>query len=134
MKILLVGNHTCGNRGDGAILRGLIDTLQAARGDLNIDVISRYPTSSGYLLQQHIQQDSLFLHNSKAPKGLVSSLKRKVANRLMPDIMMAHLGKGGVYKSFSVPPHLTEFTRSLAKYDAIIQVSGSFFVDLYGVT
>ena len=121
MKILLVGNHTCGNRGDGAILRGLIDSLQAARGDLDIDVISRYPTSSGYLLQQHIQQDSLFLHNSKAPKGLVSSLKRKVANRLMPDIMMAHLGKGGVYKSFSVPPHLAEFTRSLAKYDAITQ-------------
>lgn len=134
MKILLVGNHTCGNRGDGAILRGLIDSLKSARADLDIDVISRYPTSSGYLLQQHIQQDSLFLHNSKSGKGLVGSLKRKVANRLMPDIMMAHLGKGGLYKSFSVPPHLAAFTKSLAQYDAIIQVGGSFFVDLYGVT
>ncbi|KHE00471.1 colanic acid/amylovoran biosynthesis protein [Pantoea sp. PNA 14-12] len=134
MKILLVGNHTCGNRGDGAILRGLIDSIQAARNDVDIDVISRYPTSSGYLLQQHIQQDKLFLHNNSSGKGLIGSVKRKVANRLMPNIMMAHLGKGGPYKSFSVPPHLKAFTESLKDYDAIIQVGGSFFVDLYGVT
>lgn len=134
MKILLVGNHTCGNRGDGAILRGLNDSIQSARSDIDIDVISRYPTSSGYLLQQNIQQDSLFLHNNKSAKGLVGSVKRKVANRLMPDIMMAHLGKGGLYKSFAVPPHLKAFTESLKQYDAIIQVGGSFFVDLYGVT
>ncbi len=44
MKNLFVGNHTCGNRGDGAILRGLIDSMNAARSDLEIDVISRYPT------------------------------------------------------------------------------------------
>ncbi|NIF24603.1 colanic acid biosynthesis pyruvyl transferase WcaK [Candidatus Pantoea multigeneris] len=134
MKILLVGNHTCGNRGDGAILRGLIDSIKAARSDLEIDVISRYPTSSGYLLQQNIQQDALYLHNRSGAKGLVGTVKRKVANRLMPDIMMAHLGKGGIYKSFSVPPHLAEFSNSLAQYDALIQVGGSFFVDLYGVT
>ncbi|NEG79943.1 colanic acid biosynthesis pyruvyl transferase WcaK [Pantoea agglomerans] len=134
MKILLVGNHTCGNRGDGAILRGLIDSMKSARSDLEIDVISRYPTSSGYLLQQDIKQDALYLHNSKSGKGLVGSFRRKVANRLMPDIMMAHLGKGGIFKSFAVPPHLKAFTDSLAKYDAIIQVGGSFFVDLYGVT
>ncbi|HBP97261.1 MAG TPA: colanic acid biosynthesis pyruvyl transferase WcaK, partial [Pantoea agglomerans] len=66
MKILLVGNHTCGNRGDGAILRGLIDSMKSARSDLEIDVISRYPTSSGYLLQQDIKQDALYLHNSKS--------------------------------------------------------------------
>ncbi|MFH8135008.1 colanic acid biosynthesis pyruvyl transferase WcaK [Pantoea osteomyelitidis] len=134
MKILLVGNHTCGNRGDGAILRGLIDSLKLARSNLDIDVISRYPTSSGYLLQQNIQQDTLYLHNRKSAKGLVGTIKRKVANRLMPKIMMAHLGKGGVWKSFAVPPHLQRFTKSLEKYDAIIQVGGSFFVDLYGVT
>ena len=134
MKILLVGNHTCGNRGDGAILRGLIDSIHAARSDIEIDAISRYPTSSGYLLQQDIQQDSLFLHNSKAAKGLIGTVKRKVANRLMPNIMMAHLGKGGLFKSFAVPAHLQTFADSLKQYDAIIQVGGSFFVDLYGVT
>ncbi|WP_239954475.1 colanic acid biosynthesis pyruvyl transferase WcaK [Pantoea sp. Z09] len=134
MKILLVGNHTCGNRGDGAILRGLIDSIHAARDDVEIEVISRYPTSSGYLLQQEIKQDSLFLHNSKSAKGLAGTIKRKVANRLMPNIMMAHLGKGGPFKSFAVPAHLAAFADSLKQYDAIIQVGGSFFVDLYGVT
>ena len=27
MKLLILGNHTCGNRGDSAILRGLLDAL-----------------------------------------------------------------------------------------------------------
>ncbi|EGX6064802.1 amylovoran biosynthesis protein AmsJ, partial [Salmonella enterica] len=25
MKLLILGNHTCGNRGDSAIMRGLLD-------------------------------------------------------------------------------------------------------------
>lgn len=27
MKLLILGNHTCGNRGDSAILRGLLDAI-----------------------------------------------------------------------------------------------------------
>lgn len=134
MKILLVGNHTCGNRGDGAILRGLIDSIQAARSDIEIDVISRYPVSSSWLLQQPIQQDSLYLHNNTSASGLSAVVKRKIANRLMPGIMMAHIGKGGMLKACPVPPHLQAFTDSLHQYDAVFQVGGSFFVDLYGVT
>lgn len=132
MKILLVGNHTCGNRGDGAILRGLIDSLNLARNDLDIDVISRYPTSSGYLLQQAILPDELF-NATKAKGGLVGSLKQKVANRLMPKIMMSHISGNGIYKLLPVPKYLQDFTAKLQQYDAIIQVGGSFFVDLYGV-
>ena len=82
MKILLVGNHTCGNRGDGAILRGLIDSLNLARNDLEIDVISRYPTSSGYLLQQEIMPDELFLETKKGKNSLTDKVKR----RLMPKL------------------------------------------------
>ncbi|MGA7507533.1 MAG: colanic acid biosynthesis pyruvyl transferase WcaK [Erwinia billingiae] len=127
MKILLVGNHTCGNRGDGAILRGIIDSLNLARNDIQIDVISRYPTSSGYLLQQEIQPDELFLEAQKTNK-----LSDKVKRRLMPKIMMAHISGKGIFKSFAVPKYLQEFTDKLKQYDAIIQVGGSFFVDLYG--
>lgn len=128
MKILLVGNHTCGNRGDGAILRGLIDSLNLARTDLDIDVISRYPTSSGYLLQQEIMPDELFLETKKGKNSLTDKVKR----RLMPKIMMAHISGKGIYKSFAVPEYLQKFTNKLKQYDAIIQVGGSFFVDLYG--
>lgn len=38
----------------------------------------------------------------------------------MSNIMMAHLGKGGVFKSFAVPAHLEAVTDSLKEYDAII--------------
>ncbi|HBH68968.1 MAG TPA: colanic acid biosynthesis pyruvyl transferase WcaK, partial [Erwinia persicina] len=96
MKILLVGNHTCGNRGDGAILRGIIDSLNLARNDLDIDVISRYPTSSGYLLQQDILPDALFLETKKGKNKLVDKIKR----RLMPKIMMAHIANRGIFKLF----------------------------------
>ncbi|WP_158783541.1 colanic acid biosynthesis pyruvyl transferase WcaK [Pantoea sp. BAV 3049] len=128
MKILLVGNHTCGNRGDGAILRGLIDSLNLARNDLEIDVISRYPTSSGYLLQQEIMPDELFLETKKGKNKLTDKVKR----RLMPKIMMAHISGKGIFKFFSVPKYLQDFTDKLKQYDAVIQVGGSFFVDLYG--
>lgn len=128
MKILLVGNHTCGNRGDGAILRGLIDSLNLARNDLEIDVISRYPTSSGYLLQQDILPDELFLETKKGKNSFTDKVKR----RLMPKIMMAHISGSGIFKHFAVPQYLQDFTNKLKQYDAIIQVGGSFFVDLYG--
>ncbi|WP_034943049.1 colanic acid biosynthesis pyruvyl transferase WcaK [Erwinia oleae] len=127
MKILLVGNHTCGNRGDGAILRGIIDSLKLARNDLEIDVISRYPTSSGYLLQQDVMPDELFLESKKTNK-LIDKVKR----RLMPKIMMAHISGSGPFKAFAVPKYLQAFIDKLKQYDAVIQVGGSFFVDLYG--
>lgn len=28
MKLLILGNHTCGNRGDSAIMRGLLDAIR----------------------------------------------------------------------------------------------------------
>lgn len=45
MRILLAGNHTCGNGGDGAILHGMTDSRQAAYPDRDSDVIRRYPAS-----------------------------------------------------------------------------------------
>ncbi|RQM39789.1 colanic acid biosynthesis pyruvyl transferase WcaK [Erwinia psidii] len=128
MKILLVGNHTCGNRGDGAILRGLIDSLSHARNDLEIDIISRYPVSSGYLLGQNIMPDELFLALRKGKNKLVDKVKR----RLMPKIIMAHISGRGWHKMLPVPKYLRDFSDRLQAYDAVIQVGGSFFVDLYG--
>ncbi len=48
MKILLVGNHTCGNRGDGAILRGLVDSIKQINPDVEVDILSRYARSSAF--------------------------------------------------------------------------------------
>lgn len=46
MKLLILGNHTCGNRGDSAIMRGLLDAISRQQPDVEMDVMSRFPISS----------------------------------------------------------------------------------------
>ncbi|SUG32562.1 extracellular polysaccharide biosynthesis protein [Salmonella enterica subsp. arizonae] len=41
MKLLILGNHTCGNRGDSAILRGLLDAINHFQTEAQVDVMSR---------------------------------------------------------------------------------------------
>ena len=52
MKLLILGNHTCGNRGDSAILRGLLDAINILNPHAEVDVMSRYPVSSSWLLNR----------------------------------------------------------------------------------
>ncbi|AXC29494.1 colanic acid biosynthesis pyruvyl transferase WcaK [Raoultella sp. X13] len=134
MKLLLVGNHTCGNRGDAAILRGLLDTLRKLDKNFEIDILSRYSKSSEYLLGETIIQDPLFNKSSKKKTGALSILFDKVKNKCLPLVLMSHIEKKGLLRVFPLPQHITEFADQLKKYDAIIQVGGSFFVDLYGVS
>lgn len=45
MKLLILGNHTCGNRGDSAIMRGLLDAIRQQAPEAEMDVMSRFPVS-----------------------------------------------------------------------------------------
>lgn len=78
MKLLILGNHTCGNRGDSAILRGLLDAINILNPHAEVDVMSRYPVSSSWLLNRPVMGDPLFLqmkqHNSAA--GVVGRVKK----------------------------------------------------------
>lgn len=78
MKLLILGNHTCGNRGDSAILRGLLDAINILNPQAEVDVMSRYPVSSSWLLNRPVMGDPLFLqmkqHNSAA--GVVGRVKK----------------------------------------------------------
>ena len=78
MKLLILGNHTCGNRGDSAILRGLLDAINSLNPHAEVDVMSRYPVSSSWLLNRPVMGDPLFLqmkqHNSAA--GVVGRVKK----------------------------------------------------------
>lgn len=78
MKLLILGNHTCGNRGDSAILRGLLDAINILNPHAEVDVMSRYPVSSSRLLNRPVMGDPLFLqmkqHNSAA--GVVGRVKK----------------------------------------------------------
>ena len=56
MKILVVGNHTCGNRGDGAIIRGLVQELESKVLNLELTLMSRFPNSSEAVLDYTIER------------------------------------------------------------------------------
>ncbi|RBO14061.1 MULTISPECIES: hypothetical protein [Pantoea] len=58
MRILLAGNHTCGNSGDGAILHGMTDLLQAAYAEQDSDPARCY-------------------QQQKTPRSLMARVKRK---------------------------------------------------------
>lgn len=133
MKLLLVGNHTCGNRGDGAILRGLLDSFRKIEPSVELDIISRYAISSSLLLDEKISIDKLHLAKSKQKNtNLYGKIKNKINAFLLPRILLAHAQKKGLFFRFSLPSYIVDFISDLKQYDAVIQVGGSFFVDLYG--
>lgn len=132
MKLLLVGNHTCGNRGDAAILRGILNCLRGIDENIEIDTISRYSISSSFLLNEKIKQDIIFSNSKKNTGGIYSKIKSKISNLILPKILLAHCKDKGLLKYIKLPNHISEFTKNISDYDAVIQVGGSFFVDLYG--
>ncbi|SRP74804.1 colanic acid biosynthesis pyruvyl transferase WcaK [Shigella flexneri] len=135
MKLLILGNHTCGNRGDSAILRGLLDAINILNPHTEVDVMSRYPVSSSWLLNRPVMGDPLFLqmtqHNSAA--GVVGRIKKVLRRRYQHQVLLSRVTDTGKLRNIAIAQGFTDFVRLLSGYDAIIQVGGSFFVDLYGV-
>ncbi len=132
MRLLIVGNHTCGNRGDSAILRGLVDAIKKNDSTIEIDMISRYPISSRFLFGCFFLNDNLYDYRNKGSKGLYNKIKKKLFPNLNYQLLLSHASDKGYMKYLSLPSIFIEQINSLKDYDAIIQVGGSFFVDLYG--
>lgn len=136
MKLLILGNHTCGNRGDSAILRGLLDAINTLSPEAEVDVMSRYPVSSSWLLNRPVMGDPLYwqmkAHNN-AP-GMVGRVKKVLRRRYQHQVLLSRVTDSGKLRNIAIAQGFTDFVRLLSDYDAIIQVGGSFFVDLYGVT
>lgn len=135
MKLLILGNHTCGNRGDSAILRGLLDAIARIEPHAEVDVMSRYPVSSSWLLNRPVMGDPLYsqmkAHNTAA--GLMGRVKKVLRRRYQHQVLLSRVTDSGKLRNIAIAQGFTDFVRLLAGYDAIIQVGGSFFVDLYGV-
>lgn len=135
MKLLILGNHTCGNRGDSAILRGLLDAIARIEPQAEVDVMSRYPVSSSWLLNRLVMGDPLYsqmkAHNTAA--GLMGRVKKVLRRRYQHQVLLSRVTDSGKLRNIAIAQGFTDFVRLLAGYDAIIQVGGSFFVDLYGV-
>ncbi|WP_312318293.1 colanic acid biosynthesis pyruvyl transferase WcaK [Atlantibacter hermannii] len=134
MKLLILGNHTCGNRGDSAILRGLVDAISQLAPETDVDVMSRYPVSSAWLLDRPVLTDPLYQqmkqHNNAM--GLVGRVKKVLRRRYQHQVLLSKASGDGKLRNIAIPAGFLDFVKQLAQYDAIIQVGGSFFVDLYG--
>lgn len=128
MKLLLVGNHTCGNRGDAAILRGLISELRIQNPHVIIDIYSRFPVSSSYLLGETLQLDPLDNYHDVSD-SVLDRLWKRFSRRLLAYSLARKLKK---IKAINLPQHIFNHVEHIKQYDAVIQVGGSFFVDLYG--
>lgn len=134
MKLLILGNHTCGNRGDSAILRGLLDAINRMEPDAEVDVMSRFPVSSSWLLNRPVMGDPLYkqmkAHNNAS--GVMGRVKKALRRRYQHRVLLSRVTDTGKLRNISIAKGFTDFVRLLSGYDAIIQVGGSFFVDLYG--
>ena len=132
MRLLIIGNATCSNRGDSAIFRGLIHEISDQRPDAELICCSRNPVPSSFVLQRPLEPD--WIYESRIVSG--STLKkakamvgRQFANRKLLWINNSKLAR----KCLSAPTPAKDFQNRIKDIDAVLHVGGSFFVDLYGV-
>ena len=109
MKLLILGNHTCGNRGDSAILRGLLDAINILNPHAEVDVMSRYPVSSSWLLNRPVMGDPLFLqmkkHNSAA--GVVGRVKKVLRRRYQHQVLLSRVTDTGKLRNIAIAQGFT---------------------------
>lgn len=129
MKILIIGNHTCGNRGDGAILRGLIQELESQIPNVDLTLVSRFPTSSEFLLSRPFVKDWLYKYQ-KYSGGIVAKVKNKLHKPALLERLISSAKNTEVHDR--LPPEFKTYIEEIKQYDCVVQVGGSFFVDLYG--
>ena len=110
MKLLILGNHTCGNRGDSAILRGLLDAINILNPHAEVDVMSRYPVSSSWLLNRPVMGDPLFLqmkqHNSAA--GVVGRVKKVLRRRYQHQVLLSRVTDTGKLRNIAIAQGFTD--------------------------
>ncbi|MER8841276.1 colanic acid biosynthesis pyruvyl transferase WcaK [Mesorhizobium sp. M0913] len=131
-RILLVGNHTCGNRGDAAIVRGLVTHLEFLLPDAEIVVTSRYPVSSAFLLGRPVIPDVMERWFEDTRPLLPARVGAKCRRDLVPIVLGLATHPKWRWLRHLLPPGITRQIEWLTDFDIVIQVGGSFFVDLYG--
>ncbi|MCP9236779.1 polysaccharide pyruvyl transferase family protein [Lewinella sp. JB7] len=130
-KVLVTGNATCGNRGDAAILRGLVYELRRVYPDLELHITSRKPEGSSYLFGEPLESDILYDLNNLSGSGL-RRLKGKVFRNIRYDYLYYSVSNSVFRHIFGIPRSYRAGIEFLKQFDAVIHVGGSFFIDLYG--
>ncbi len=101
-----------------------------------MDVMSRFPVSSAWLQGRPIIADPLYQLSQKqqAAAGLNGRVKKILRRRFQHKILLSKVAQEGSLRNFAIAPEFAEFAQFIAQYDAVIQVGGSNYVDLYGLT
>jgi len=81
-----------------------------------------------------MQNDVLQAQRNYPVKSLSGKIKRFLTNKFLSKILHAKATGSGLLRFAPLPQAFTDYINDLAKYDAVIQVGGSFFVDMYGVS
>lgn len=134
MNILLIGNNSCGNRGDCAILRGLIEEIRAQCPIASLVITSRYPVSSGYLLGECLLEDPLNSWHKNLSKRKFGGFREKLAKRLIPFLLAVSVKYENKFISKFLPRDYQKTIEWMSSFDAVVQVGGSNFVDIYGLS
>lgn len=131
-KFLLFGNHSCANRGDAAISRGLIENLEMLYPGAQLDFYTRYPGAGNYILGRACSLDVLGI--SKSSGGVLGALKKLLSKRVRPLYFYLRARYGlRIFDRF-LASDVRNFIIKLREADVYLHVGGSFFVDVYGVT
>ncbi len=131
-RILLVGNHSCSNRGDAAISRGLIEGLEQLSTNLDVDIWSRYPKGASIILSRQVGHDETDQENSRLLRIIRHRLLRPLGLDL--SVLLAIAAYCFPFVGRFLPRQMKNTIAQFKQYDAVIQVGGSFFVDLYGLS
>lgn len=128
-KILIVGNHTCANRGDAAILRGTLKLLRQEFPEVDADFVTRFPKASRIVLGEEGEADHLYL----ARQAALHSGRKLNAKYAKYWPWLLHYAIYIPFLRSLLPKHYKDAISSLSNYDLVIQVGGSFLIDLYGI-
>lgn len=129
-KILLIGNSSCVNRGDAAILDGLIEGInEISNNQIDMDATSVHYFESEVLLGYTLKPD--FSYDVKPTLFGKISILKKIWNKYLLFYEILILALLVKYKISYIPKKFRAISQKIDEYDIVIQVGGSYFVDLY---
>lgn len=127
-----MGNHSCSNRGDAAIARGLMSFLHDFYPNADITLVSRFPAAATFVLGQHAKSDGIFALYLKPRPGLFGRFKSSLLSRLLPYALMLHVKFNWLQKLGMLPAEVQDEINFIRQFELVIHIGGSNLVDLYG--
>src|SRR5690554_121105 len=126
LNVFVYGNHSCSNRGDLAIARGLIDWIRGYQPEAVITLYTRFPGSAELFLgdSANIERDPLEKFYAER-RGKLDLIRKALLKRFLALYLAL-----GLWKIFGLTKAHKKFLIDLKECDLFVQVGGSFFVDV----